>query len=103
HDELSATQLLQDIRAEGDKFRGLSFDTISGAGGNGAIVHYRSEPATNKPLLAGPVYLVDSGAQYLDGTTDITRTIAVDTPTQEMKENFTRVLKGHIAVATAVF
>lgn len=103
HDELSATQLLQDIRAEGDKFRGLSFDTISGAGGNGAIVHYRSEPKTNKPLMAGPVYLVDSGAQYLDGTTDITRTIAVDTPSQEMKENFTRVLKGHIAVAMAVF
>jgi len=103
HDELSATQLLQDIRAGGDKFRGLSFDTISGAGGNGAIVHYRSTPETNKPLLAGPVYLVDSGAQYLDGTTDITRTIAVDTPTQEMKENFTRVLKGHIAVAMATF
>lgn len=103
HDELSATQLLQDIRAKGDKFRGLSFDTISGAGGNGAIVHYRSEPKTNKPLLAGPVYLVDSGAQYLDGTTDITRTIAVDTPSQEMKDNFTRVLKGHIAVAMATF
>jgi len=103
HDELSATQLLQDIRAEGEKFRGLSFDTISGAGGNGAIVHYRSEPKTNKPLLAGPVYLVDSGAQYLDGTTDITRTLAVDTPSQEMKDNFTRVLKGHIAVAMATF
>lgn len=103
HDELSATQLLQDLRAEGEKFRGLSFDTISGAGGNGAIVHYRSEPKTNKPLLAGPVYLVDSGAQYLDGTTDITRTIAVDTPNQEMKDNFTRVLKGHIAVAMATF
>ncbi len=103
HDELSATQLLQDIRAEGEKFRGLSFDTISGSGGNGAIVHYRSSEETNQPLLSGPVYLVDSGAQYLDGTTDITRTIAVDTPTQEMKENFTRVLKGHIAVSMSVF
>ncbi|HRJ67213.1 MAG TPA: aminopeptidase P family protein [Alphaproteobacteria bacterium] len=103
HDELSATQLLQDIRAEGENFRGLSFDTISGAGGNGAIVHYRSSEETNQPLLSGPVYLVDSGAQYLDGTTDITRTIAVDTPSQEMKENFTRVLKGHIAVAMSVF
>jgi len=103
HDELSATQLLQDIRAEGENFRGLSFDTISGSGGNGAIVHYRSSEETNQPLLSGPVYLVDSGAQYLDGTTDITRTIAVDTPTPEMKENFTRVLKGHIAVAMAVF
>ncbi|MDP2206142.1 MAG: aminopeptidase P family protein [Alphaproteobacteria bacterium] len=103
HDELSATQLLQDIRAEGENFRGLSFDTISGSGGNGAIVHYRSSETTNQPLLSGPVYLVDSGAQYLDGTTDITRTIAVDTPTQEMKENFTRVLRGHIAVAMAIF
>ena len=103
HDELSATQLLQDIRAEGEKFRGLSFDTISGSGGNGAIVHYRSSDETNQPLLSGPVYLVDSGAQYLDGTTDITRTVAVDTPTQEMKENFTRVLKGHIAVSMSVF
>lgn len=103
HDELSATQLLQDIRAQGENFRGLSFDTISGAGGNGAIVHYRSSEETNQPLLSGPVYLVDSGAQYLDGTTDITRTIAVDTPSQEMKENFTRVLKGHIAVAMSVF
>lgn len=103
HDELSATQLLQDIRAEGENFRGLSFDTISGAGGNGAIVHYRSSDETNQPLLSGPVYLVDSGAQYLDGTTDITRTIAVDTPTDEMKENFTRVLKGHIAVSMSVF
>jgi Xaa-Pro aminopeptidase len=103
HDELSATQLLQDIRAEGENFRGLSFDTISGSGGNGAIVHYRSSEETNQPLLSGPVYLVDSGAQYLDGTTDITRTIAVDTPTQEMKENFTRVLKGHIAVAMSIF
>jgi Xaa-Pro aminopeptidase len=103
HDELSATQLLQDMRAEGENFRGLSFDTISGSGGNGAIVHYRSSEETNQPLLSGPVYLVDSGAQYLDGTTDITRTIAVGTPTPEMKENFTRVLKGHIAVAMAVF
>jgi Xaa-Pro aminopeptidase len=103
YDELSATDLLQDIRAEGKYFRGLSFDTISGSGGNGAIVHYRSSPETNQPLMSGPVYLVDSGAQYLDGTTDITRTIAVDNVTPEMKDRYTRVLKGHIQVAMSVF
>lgn len=103
HDELSATALLQKLREEGLHFRGLSFDTISGSGGNGAIVHYRSSPETNQPLLSGPVYLVDSGAQYLDGTTDITRTIAVDNVTPEMKDRYTRVLKGHIQVAMSVF
>ncbi len=104
-DELSASDLLEKFRAEGAHFKGLSFDTISGAGGNGAIVHYRSSPETNKPLLAGPVYLVDSGAQYLDGTTDITRTVAVDPDklTPEMKDRFTRVLKGHIQVAMSEF
>ena len=101
--EITASDLLQDYRAENEKFRGLSFDTISGAGGNGAVIHYRSTPETDQPLTAGPVYLVDSGAQYLDGTTDVTRAIAVSTPTAEMKENFTRVLKGHIQVAMAVF
>lgn len=103
YDEITAAELLHNIRAEDPLFKGPSFDTISGSGGNGAIVHYRSTPATNQPLLSGPVYLCDSGAQYLDGTTDITRTIAVDTPNDEMRENFTRVLKGHIAVATSVF
>lgn len=103
YDELSASDMLQAFREEGQNFRGLSFDTISGAGANGAIVHYRSTPETNKPLTDGPIYLVDSGAQYLDGTTDITRTIAVDSVTAEMKEHFTRVLKGHIQVAMSVF
>ncbi|MBU6474682.1 MAG: M24 family metallopeptidase [Alphaproteobacteria bacterium] len=103
YDEISASDLLQKFRAENDKFRGLSFDTISGAGGNGAIIHYHSTPATSQKLDAGPVYLVDSGAQYLDGTTDITRAIALSPPTGEMKENFTRVLKGHIQVAMAEF
>ncbi|MDI1229351.1 MAG: aminopeptidase P family protein [bacterium] len=103
YDELTASDLLQSFREEGKNFRGLSFDTISGAGGNGAIVHYRSSPETNKPLIAGPIYLVDSGAQYLDGTTDITRTVAVDNVTAEMKEHNTRVLKGHIQVAMSVF
>ena len=102
-DEISAANMLHDFRAEDPLFRGPSFDTISGAGGNGAIVHYRATPDTNKPLLAGPVYLVDSGGQYSDGTTDITRTLAVDTPTEEMRDRFTRVLKGHIQVAMAEF
>ncbi len=103
HDELSAGELVRKFRSENEKFRGLSFESITGAGGNGAIVHYRSNEKTNKPLLAGPIFLLDSGAQYADGTTDVTRAIAVDTPTQEMKENFTRVLIGHIRVAMSVF
>jgi Xaa-Pro aminopeptidase len=102
-DELVAVDKLYECRAGGDLFRGLSFDTISGAGPNGAIVHYHSTPATNRTLEAGSLYLVDSGAQYLDGTTDVTRTVAVGEPTQEMCDHFTRVLKGHIAVATAKF
>jgi Xaa-Pro aminopeptidase len=102
-DELSASDLLEKIRSTGKNFRGLSFDTISGSGGNGAIVHYRSSPRTNQPLTSGPIYLVDSGAQYLDGTTDVTRTLCVGTVTPEMKEHVTRVLKGHIQVAMAVF
>jgi Xaa-Pro aminopeptidase len=102
-DEISASDLLQDFRAAGENFRGLSFDTISGAGGNGAIVHYRSTPETSQPLNAGPIYLVDSGGQYLDGTTDVTRTLAVGSVTAEMKEHVTRVLKGHIQVALSEF
>lgn len=103
HDELTAAQFLYDLRATGERFKGLSFDTISGAGGNGAIVHYRASEKTNKPLLAGPIYLVDSGAQYLDGTTDITRTLAVDTVDDEMRDRYTRVLKGHIQVTLSTF
>jgi Xaa-Pro aminopeptidase len=102
-DEISAAERLLDFRSENEHFRGLSFDTISGAGGNGAIVHYKSTKQTTQLLNAGPVYLLDSGAQYLDGTTDITRTIAVDTPNDEMKKMFTLVLMGHIDVAAAVF
>jgi len=102
-DELSAAETLRGFRAGGELFRGLSFDTISGAGPNGAIVHYHSTPATNRRLEPGMLYLVDSGAQYLDGTTDVTRTVAIGTPTPEMRDRFTRVLKGHIAIATARF
>ncbi len=102
-DELDAVAKLADFRRGGDYFRDFSFDTISGAGSNGAIVHYRSTEATNRRLKKGELYLVDSGAQYLDGTTDITRTIAIGKPTAEMKDRFTRVLKGHIALGMARF
>lgn len=102
-DELTAAKKLASLRAEGGLFRGYSFDTISGAGPNGAIVHYHATEATNRPLEPGSLYLVDSGGQYLDGTTDVTRTVAIGTPTDEMRDRFTRVLKGHIALATARF
>ena len=101
--EIAASDRLEAFRKEGKYFRDLSFPTISGAGSNGAIVHYRASPQTEKTLEPGTLYLLDSGAQYLDGTTDITRTIAIGEPSGEMRENFTRVLKGHIALATARF
>ncbi|QIK79001.1 aminopeptidase P family protein [Sphingomonas piscis] len=102
-DELTASDRLEALRREDLDLRDLSFDSISGAGPNGAIVHYRSSEKTNRKLEAGSLYLIDSGGQYLGGTTDITRTVAIGTPTDEMRDRFTRVLKGHIAVATAIF
>ena len=102
-DELIASDHLEALRKESPELRDLSFDTISGAGPNGAIVHYRSSEKTNRKLENGSLYLVDSGGQYVDGTTDITRTVVIGEPTEEMRDRFTRVLKGHIAVATAVF
>jgi len=101
--EIAASDRLEAFRREGEHFRDLSFDTISGAGSNGAIVHYRATPKTEKTLEPGTLYLVDSGAQYLDGTTDVTRTIAIGTPSAEMRDRFTRVLKGHIALAMCRF
>jgi Xaa-Pro aminopeptidase len=101
--EIEASDRLQALRQETGKLRDLSFDTISGAGPNGAIVHYHATPATERMLAPGSLYLVDSGAQYRDGTTDITRTVGIGTPTAEMKDRFTRVLKGHIALATVRF
>ena len=77
--------------------RDVSFDTISGAGPNGAIMHYRVSRATNRVLGDGELFLLDSGAQYQDGTTDITRTVPIGQPTEEMRERFTLVLKGMIA------
>ncbi|HUE79801.1 MAG TPA: aminopeptidase P family protein [Sphingomicrobium sp.] len=102
-DELTASDRLEALRREAAELRDLSFDTISGAGPNGAIVHYRSSEATNRKFEPGSLYLVDSGGQYVDGTTDITRTVPIGEPTDEMRDRFTRVLKGHIAVATARF
>ena len=101
--EIAAADRLEAFRREHDLFRDLSFPTISGAGPNGAIVHYRVTPETDRRLDAGSLYLVDSGAQYPDGTTDITRTIAIGTPSDDMRRHFTLVLKGHIGLARSVF
>ena len=102
-DEIAAVQQLESFRAETQALREISFDTISGSGPNGAIVHYRVSEQSNRRLAAGELFLVDSGAQYQDGTTDVTRTVAIGTPTAEMRERFTLVLAGHIAIATARF
>ena len=101
--EIAAEQKLRTLRSDQEHYRDDSFDTITGAGPNGAIVHYRVTEDSNRMLDPGSLYLVDSGAQYLDGTTDITRTIAVGTPDAAMRRHFTLVLKGHIALATARF
>ena len=102
-DELNASDRLRHFREEGGMLKDLSFDTISGSGANGAIVHYKASPETNRPIVMNSLYLVDSGGQYEDGTTDITRTLAIGEPTAEMRDRFTRVLQGHIAIATALF
>jgi Xaa-Pro aminopeptidase len=101
--EIEVSDRLQQMRLETGKLRDLSFDTISGAGPNGAVVHYHASPATERALEPGSLYLVDSGGQYRDGTTDVTRTVAIGTPSAEMRDRFTRVLKGHIALAMARF
>ena len=102
-DELGAAAKLRQFRDATNQLEDLSFDTISGSGPNGAIVHYRVTPETNRPIEPGSLYLVDSGGQYRDGTTDVTRTLAVGTPGPETRDRFTRVLKGHIALGSAVF
>ncbi|MFN3590561.1 MAG: aminopeptidase P family protein [Thermaurantiacus sp.] len=102
-DELSAQARLEVFRRESNLLEDLSFDTISGFGPNGAIIHYRASEATALPIEQGNIYLVDSGGQYPDGTTDVTRTIAVGTPPPEAIRAFTLVLKGHIGLATARF
>jgi Xaa-Pro aminopeptidase len=101
--EIECVAALETFRRDTGELRDISFDTISGSGPNGAIVHYRVTEATNRRISPGELFLLDSGGQYRDGTTDITRTISVGTPSEEMRERFTRVLKGHIGIARAVF
>jgi Xaa-Pro aminopeptidase len=103
--ELSAAARLQALREETGLLKDLSFDTISAAGAHAAIPHYRVDEDSNLPIEPGSVYLVDSGGQYADGTTDITRTVWIGPgePSTEQKDRFTRVLKGHIALALQTF
>ncbi len=101
--EIEACMKLEAFRQATGALKDLSFDSISGAGPNGAIVHYRVTNNTNRVLERGQLFLIDSGGQYLDGTTDITRTVAIGEPTAEMKDRFTRVLKGHIALSRVRF
>ena len=107
-DEIFCAEALEHFRAEtasadGMALKDLSFDTISGAGANGAIIHYRVSRASNRKLERGSLYLVDSGGQYVDGTTDITRTVAIGEPSIEARQRFSLVLKGMIALSTARF
>lgn len=102
-DEIQAAEKLLAFRRETNQLKDISFPTISGAGANGAIVHYRVTHATNAPIEQNTLYLVDSGAQYRDGTTDITRTLLVGEPSPEHRRAYTLVLKGHIALALARF
>lgn len=101
--ELEVVDKLLLARMQNELFFEPSFDTIAGSGGNGAIVHYRATPESNRALQQGELFLLDSGGQYFDGTTDITRTVAIGEPSPEHKDRFTRVLKGHIALAMAQF
>jgi Xaa-Pro aminopeptidase len=101
--ELSCVAKLQEFREATGVLLDTSFDTISATGAHGASPHYHSTPESNAPLELGQLYLVDSGGQYADGTTDLTRVLPIGEPTEEMRDRFTRVLRGHIALATAVF
>lgn len=104
HDEISVADKLEDFRKQDSHYRDTSFDTIAGWNGNGAIVHYRAMPATASKITPPGILLLDSGGQYADGTTDITRTIALGPVThKDVADHFTRVLKGHIALARAIF
>jgi Xaa-Pro aminopeptidase len=101
--EIDAVAAMETFRRESGALKDVSFPSIAGSGRNGAIVHYRVTRASNRRLSAGELFLIDSGGQYEDGTTDITRTVAIGTPTAEMRERYARVLRGHIAIATARF
>src|SRR5262249_18287000 len=101
--EIDTVEALETFRRDTGALKDVSFPTIAGTGPNGAIVHYRVTRKSNRRIVPGDLLLIDSGAQYEDGTTDVTRTIAVGAPTDEMRDRFTRVLRGHIAIARAVF
>jgi Xaa-Pro aminopeptidase len=101
--EIDAVEALESFRRDTGLLKDISFPTIAGAGPDGAIVHYRVTRRTNRRIAPGELFLIDSGGQYEDGTTDITRTVAIGTPNADMRKNFTLVLKGHIAIARAVF
>lgn len=103
HDEATLSDKLYTFRETGDRFRGLSFDTISAAGSNAAMCHYNHQNGEPATLEMNSVYLLDSGAQYTDGTTDITRTVAIGDPGDDVRSMYTRVLKGHIALDVARF
>jgi Xaa-Pro aminopeptidase len=102
-DEVDGANCLFNFRQEEKDFKGLSFDTISGSGPNGAIIHYKPEKPSAAKITMDQMYLCDSGGQYLDGTTDVTRTLHFGNPSKEEMECFTRVLLGHIALDQAVF
>jgi Xaa-Pro aminopeptidase len=102
-DEIEVVTRLESFRESTGALKDLSFDTIAGAAGNGAIVHYRPTQRLNRMVEVGSLLLLDSGAQYLDGTTDVTRTVAIGAPSPEMRERFTLVLKGHLALARVRF
>jgi Xaa-Pro aminopeptidase len=102
-DELEVVTRLERFREDTGALKDLSFDTIAGAGPNAALPHYRPTRRTNRRVERGGILLIDSGGQYQDGTTDITRTVAIGTPTAEMRRRFTLVLKGHIALTCVRF
>jgi Xaa-Pro aminopeptidase len=101
--EIAAAEKLEEFRRASGALKDLSFDTISGAGPNAALPHYHATPESSRPLERNSIFLIDSGGQYQDGTTDITRTVVIGEPTAQMKDRFTRVLKGMIAMSTIRF
>src|SRR5689334_19839830 len=101
--EIDTVEALETFRRQTGALKDVSFPTIAGTGPNGAIVHYRVTRKSNRRIVPGDLLLIDSGAQYEDGTTDVTRTIAIGKPTEEMRDRFTRVLRGHMAIARAIF
>ena len=101
--EMDVAEILTRHRSEQPLYFENSFDTIAGFGPHGAIVHYTADEQSNAEIKGDNLLLIDSGANYIDGTTDITRTIAIGTPTAEMRHDFTLVMKGHIAISTAIF